>query len=741
MLDLPLFTAKSTIKPDKNQNTVNRLTLSALCATGLFLASCGTHEQTGENPFFAEWNTPFGVPPFDQIRPEHYIPAFKEGMAREKAEIEAIVSNPDAPTFENTILAYDNTGEFLSRVSSTFGCVTGTDMTSELEQIQTEVSPLLTSHSSDISLDPRLFARIKAVYEGRDGLCADSLQRRLTEKTYKNFQRSGADLKPDAQARLRSVDEQLSALSIRFGRNLRGDNGDFVLIVDNEADLKGLPATVIAAAADEASGRNENGKWAFTLDKPSMIPFLQYAENRTLREKLYKGYIERCNNGDGRDNKGIIDSIANLRLERANLLGYPNHAAYVLERQMARNQENVYALLEELRAPALERAKGELAEMKAIKAAENRNPELGGQGGINLDPATETSSDDFASWDWWYYAEKLRKAKYDLNEDELRPYFALDSVRQGIFTLTNKLYGVTYRPLADVPKYNAENQVFEVLDKDGSHLGVLYMDFHPRKGKRVGAWCTTFRGQSYDSTGTRVAPVVSIVCNFSKPTGDTPALLTLDEVTTFFHEFGHGMHQLFAMAPYKGLRGVERDFVELPSQIMENWATEPQMLALYAKNYKTGAPIPAAMAENIRNSGLFNQGFATVEYLGASYLDMDFHTLTTPGALDAAAFEEASMTKIGMMPQIEPRYRSTYFQHIFSGGYSSGYYSYIWSEVLDADAFDAFAGSGDLFNPTMAAKFRTLLSKGGTADGDSLYREFRGADPSKEPLLQRRGLK
>ena len=696
--------------------------MTALCAAAA-LTSCGTSTDNTANPFFAEWDTPFGVPPFDQIKVSDYVPAFTEGMAREKAEIDAIVNNPDAPTFENTILAYDNSGEFLNRVSSVFGCVTGTDMTPELEQIQGEMSPVLTRHGSDISLNPKLFARVKAVYEGRDSLCADSLQRRLTEKMYKNFVRSGAELSADDQAKLRQVDEQLSMLSIRFGRNLRGDNGEFVLVIENQDDLKGLPQSVVDAAAQEAEHRGQKGKWAFTLDKPSMIPFLQYAENRDLREKLYKGYLTRCDHNDGRDNKAIIDSIANLRLARANLLGYPTHAAYVLDRQMAKTPEAVYALLTELWAPALDRAKGELAEMQAIKVA-------------------ETGDSTFASWDWWFYAEKLRKAKYDLNEDELRPYFALDSVRNGVFGLANKLYGITFRELTDIPKYNAENRVFEVIDNDGTtSLGVLYLDFHPRAGKRVGAWCTTFRSQSYDSTGQRVAPVVSIVCNFSKPTADAPALLTLDEVNTFFHEFGHGLHQLFSMVPYKGLKGVERDFVELPSQVMENWAVQPEMLAMYAKHYKTGEPIPAELAQKIARSGLFNQGFATVEYLGASVLDMDYHTQTAGQPIDVTAFEAASMGKLGMIPQIEPRYKSTYFQHIFSGGYSSGYYSYIWAEVLDADAFNAYVESGDLFNPEIAARFRTLLSRGGTADGDALYRDFRGAEPSKEPLLHRRGLK
>lgn len=693
--------------------------MTALCSAAL-LSACGQKQST-ENPFFTDWDTPFGVPPFEKIMPEHYVPAYEEGMAREKAEIEAIVSNPDAPTFENTVLAYDNTGEFLRKVSTTFGCVTGTDMTPELEEIQVNMSPVLTGHRSDISLNPVLFERIKAVYEGRDSLCADDMQRRLTEKIYKGFERSGANLPDDQKAELRKLDEELSKLSIRFGRNLRSENGAFELLITDEADLGGLPVSVIATAAEEAENRGKEG-WVFTLDKPSMIPFLQYAENRELREKLYKGYLERCNNDNAFDNKSVVDSIANLRLQRAQLMGYPNHAAYVLDRQMAKQPEAVYAMLNDIWTPAMIRARQELGEMSAIKVKSGDNS-------------------PFASWDWWFYAEKLRQEKYDLNEDELRPYFSLDNTREGIFTLSNKLFGITFREITDIPKYNTANQVFEVTDKDGTHLGIVYFDFHPRAGKRVGAWCTSFRGQSYTPDGERVAPVVSIVCNFSKPTGDTPALLTLDEVETFFHEFGHGLHTLFAKVPYKGLRGVERDFVELPSQIMENWAFEPELMALYAKHYQTGEVIPEALAEKIENSSLFNQGFATVENLAACFLDMDYHTINKSEKIDVPAFERESMTRIGAMPEIEPRYRSTYFQHIFSGGYASGYYSYMWAEVLDADAFEAFVETGDIFNTEVAEKFRDeVLSKGSMADGDQLYRNFRSHEPSKEPFLKRRGL-
>lgn len=674
-----------------------------------------------QNPFFVEWTTPFGVPPFGEIKPEHFIPAFEEGIRQHKAEVEAIINNTAALTFDNVVVAYDNAGELLDKVNSVFGCLTGTDITPELESIQQQISPMLTSHRSDLSLNPKLFAKVKAIYDQRKSLNLNAAQSRLLDKLYKGFERGGANLSDSDKAKLRELDQQLSKLSLSFGRNLRNDNGAFALVIDNQADLTGLPESVKTAAAAEAKSRSMEGKWVFTLDKPSLIPFLQYADNRSLREQLYKGYLERCNHGNANDNKAVLDAIANLRIERANLLGFDNHASYVLDRNMAKDPKAVYALLEELWSPALKLAGKELNEMKAIKVKE-------GQG------------EDFQSWDWWYYAEKVRKEKYNLDEEMLRPYFALNNVLDGIFDLTTKLYGITYRPLADVPTYNTENQVFEVLDKDGSHLGVVYFDFHPRASKRVGAWCTRFRGQSYKD-GNKVTPVVSIVCNFTKPAGNEPALLNLDEVETLFHEYGHGLHSLFCDVPYQSLAGVERDFVELPSQIMENWAFEPSVLAMYAKHYKTGEVIPANLVEKIQNSSLFNQGFATVEYLGASLLDMDYHTQTKSEKRDIAQFEQQSLSKFGLMPEIAPRYRSTYFQHIFSGGYSSGYYAYIWAEVLDSDAFEAFRESGNLFDPTVAAAFREhILSKGGTSEGGVLYQNFRGKEPKKEPLMKRRGL-
>lgn len=692
--------------------------LMALSAATITLASCGNSATDANNPFFSEWNTPFEVPPFNEIKNSHFMPAFLEGMKQEKEEINTIIRNSETPNFENTILAYTETGELLSKIGGVFYSLTGTEMSPELEKIQAELSPIYTAHGSDISLNDSLFQRIKSVYNNREALNLDALQMRLTERVYKGFERSGANLNESDKEALREIDIKLGGLTLDFSKNLRKDNTAFTLEIDNKEDLAGLSEALIANAAAEATNRGKEGKWIFTLDSPSIFPFLQYSEKRELREKIFTGYLERCNNNNENDNKLVIDSIANLRLERAKLLGYTSHADFVLTNNMSKNAEAVYSLLEDLWKPAISRAKDELAQMKKIKG-----------------------DNDFQPWDWWYYAEKLRAEKYNLNEDELRPYFALPNVLDGLFDVTNKLYGLTYKDItATMPLYNKENKVFEVTDKDGSHLGVVYFDFHPRASKRVGAWCGGFRSQKYKD-GKKITPIVSIVCNFTKPVGDAPALLSLDEVETLFHEYGHGLHSLFRDVKYSALSSVERDFVELPSQVMENWAFEPQVLAMYAKHYQTGELIPNDLVEKVQNSALFNQGFATVEYLGASLLDMDYHTITESKKIDVPTFEKASIEKYGSMKEIAPRYRSTYFQHIFSSGYSAGYYSYIWAEVLDKDAYAAFVESGDIFNTEIAEKFRKeLLSQGTQLDGGDLYRNFRGKDASREPLMKGRGL-
>jgi peptidyl-dipeptidase Dcp len=565
-----------------------------------------------------------------------------------------------------------------------------------------------------------LFKRVKSVYERRNSLNLNSDQLRVVEKIYKDFERNGANLPEDKQAELRKINEQLSMLSLKFGENtLAETNKNFKLVIDNKKDLKGLPDDVISSAAELAKKSGQEGKWIFTTQKPSMLPFLQFAENRSLREKIYKAYLNRGNHDDAFDNKKNIEKMVELRAERAKILGYPSFAAYVVDENMAKTPENVNDFLMKLWVPALERAKKERDDMQAMIDKEH--------GKFKLE-----------SWDWWYYSEKVRKAKYDLDEAQLKPYFKLENVIDGMFYLANKLYGVKFIRRTDLPVYNEEVMTYEVQEADGRHIGIWYMDFHPRAGKSNGAWCTSFRSQSYKE-GKKITPVVSIVCNFTRPTGDLPALLSFEEVRTLFHESGHAFHSLFTDGPYKRTaRDVPRDFVELPSQIMENWASEPEVLRVYAKHYKTGKVIPEELVNKLSKSAQFNQGFETVEYLAASLLDMDYHT--TPSVADVASFEKASMDKIGLINEIAPRYRSTYFSHIFSGGYSAGYYVYIWAAVLDADAFDAFKQSGNLFNPELAAKFRTLLTKSGSDEGMTIYKNFRGKEPSIEPLLIRRGL-
>jgi peptidyl-dipeptidase Dcp len=501
------------------------------------------------------------------------------------------------------------------------------------------------------------------------------------------------------------------------------DNNAFQMVLENEDDLVGLPQSVIDGAAQMAEENGMSGKWLFTADKPSMIPFLQYSDRRDLREKIYKGYFMRGDYGNENDNKDLIVQIVSLRMERANLLGYENHASFILDRNMSKNPENVYDLLMKIWDAALPVAKVEAADMQKMIDAEGGDFEL-------------------ATWDWWYYSEKIRKEKYDLDEEMLRPYFSLENVREGIFLLSNKLYGITFKKIEDIPVYHPDAYAYEVLDNDGSHLAVLYMDFHPRASKQGGAWCTSYRDQ-HVRDGKNITPVVSIVMNFTSPNGDGPALLNLDEVLTFFHEFGHALHGFFSDVTYKRLSGfVPRDFVELPSQVMEHWALHPEMLKLYAKHYETGEVIPDELIKKIEESSHFNQGFATVEYLAASLLDMDYHTLTDVSDLDVIEFENSAMKKIGLIKEILPRYRSTYFNHIFSGGYSAGYYSYIWSEVLDSDVFEAFVESGDIFNKELAAKFRKeILAPGGLQDALDMFVNFRGREPQVDALLRNRGLK
>lgn len=694
-----------------------------LAAMLVIIAACKNKEpETMMNPFFAEYETPFQAPPFDLISLEHYLPAVEEGIKQHQKEIDEITSNAGAPTFENTVLAFDQAGDLLTRVLTVFNNLNSADTNEEMQKLAREIQPKVTAHRDNITLNKPLFKRVKAIYDSREALGLNSEQKRVVEKYYQDFTRNGANLSGPDQARLREMNQELSTLSLQFGENLLAEtNKNFKLIVDNKEDLKGLPEGVIAAAADEAAKNSLDGKWVFTLQKPSMIPFLQYAENRALREQLYRGYFMRGDNDNEFDNKDIIAAMVQLRSNKSALLGFEDHASYVIDVNMAQTPGNVFDFLGQIWTPALKVAKQERAEMQAIIDKE--------KGGFKLAP-----------WDWWYYAEKLRKAKYDLDEEETKPYFSLDNCREGIFYVANQLYGIRFEKRGDVPVYNPEVEVWEVKEADGAHIGLLFMDFFPRDGKRVGAWNTNFRKQAYRD-GKRIRhTITSIVCNFTRPTGDLPALLSLDEVNTLFHEFGHALHALFTDGPFQRTAGnVPRDFVELPSQFMEHWVTEPEVLKVFARHYQTGEVIPDKLIGKITKSKYFNQGFATVEYLAASVLDMDWHTKDFDG--DVRAFEKASMDRLGLVEEIIPRYRSTYFSHIFSGGYSAGYYVYIWAEVLDSDAFAAFKESGELFNPELAARFRTLLARSGDDEGMVIYRNFRGQEPSINALLENRGLK
>ncbi|MDD3004270.1 M3 family metallopeptidase [Flavobacterium sp.] len=674
------------------------------------------------NPFFQPYNTPYNVPAFDKIKNEHFKPAILEGIKKHQAEIDEIAHNPEAPTFDNTILAMENAGELLSEVNRVFGNYNSANTNDELQAIAKEVAPALSAHADNIALNEKLFARVKTIWNKKETLNLHSEQSKLLEKRYKSFVRSGANLSENDKTKLRKINAELSLTSLKYGQNILAETNKYELVITDKKDLTGLPAGLIEAAAADAKAKGKEGKWVFTLSNSSVMPFLQYSANRKLRQEIWNAYQMRANNNNELDNKENAVQLANLRGERARLLGYKSHSDYVLEESMAENPQNVNKLLNDLWKPALEMAKNEAADIQKMMNKE----------GIK---------GDVQPYDWRYYTEKIRKERFDLDEQELKPYFSLENVTKGVFKVTENLYGLQFKQLNNVPTYHPDATVWEVTEANGTHVGILYMDFHPRDSKRGGAWMTSYRNQQ-TVDGQRMAPVISIVCNFTKPTADAPALLTFDEVSTYFHEFGHALHGLLSNVTYKSLAGtsVSRDFVELPSQIMENWASEPEVLKMYAKHYKTGATIPDALIQKLQKAGTFDQGFATVEYLAASLLDMDYHSQTTAITQDANTFEKNSMKKIGLIDAIIPRYRSTYFQHIFSGGYSSGYYSYIWSGVLDTDAFEAFKTTS-LFNPEKAKLFReNVLEKGGTEDPMILYKRFRGAEPSVEPLLRKRGL-
>jgi peptidyl-dipeptidase Dcp len=686
--------------------------------TGLALTSCKNKSVSDPgNPFFSEWDTPFNVPPFEKIMAKHYMPAFEQGMKEGRNDIKNLLKNREEPDFANTIEALDKSGELLTKVSAVFFAQASANTNDSLQNIEMEISPKLSAYSDEISLNPDLFKRVKSVYENQDKFNLDSEQKFLLENLYKEFVRNGANLSKADQDTLRTINQRLSVLTVSFSQNVLNETNNYRLFVGKDG-LAGLPASLVDAAAETAKAAGREGEWAFTTQRPSIFPFLQYSPNRDLRRQLFNAYTNRGNNGNENDNNKILAEIIKLRAERAKLLGYKTHSDLVLEPRMAKKPENVFNLLNNLWEKAIPVAKNEVKEMQKIIDREGGN--------FRLEPS-----------DWWYYAEKLRKQKYDLDDNELRPYFKLENVRDGVFTCANKLYGITFELIPDCPLPHPEAQAYEVKEEDGSHIGVLFMDYHPRESKRQGAWCGGYRGY-HVVDGKPVTPVVTIVCNFTRPAGELPALLNLEEVETLFHEFGHALEGLFCKNRYN-MSFIAWDFVELPSQIMEHWVTEPELLNIYARHYQTNEPMPASLIKKIHNSSYFNQGFVNVELLAASLIDMAYYTLEAPANVDIQSFEKDYFEKIGLIPEIVSRYRSTYFLHIIDG-YDSGYYSYTWAAVLDNDAFEAFRENGVFDRATAESFRRNILEKDGTMDAMQMYVNFRGREPVIEPLLKNRGL-
>lgn len=694
-------------------------TLLPVLLISILMMSCAEKEEglDKSNPFFVKYETPFEVPPFDIIKAEHYMPAFEKGMEIQMKEVEAILANNKKASFENTIIAMDGTGMILTKVSRVFFGLSTANTNPDIQKIQMEVSPKLAAHGDKISLDPRFFERIKTIYEENDNSDLTNEEKFLLENIYLGLKRNGADLSPEKKEILKEFNQKLSVLTVKFSQNVLAETNDFKLVLSKEEHLAGLPESVINAAAETATANGLEGKWVFTTQKPSMLPFLQYSKNRKLRAKLYHAYINRANNDNDYDNKEGMAQIMQLRAKRAELLGYDTHSHIVLEPRMAKVPDNVYDLINTLWAGALPAAKKDLAEMQKIASKEGERTKI-------------------QASDWWYYAEKLRKAKYDLDDNELRPYFKLENVQNGALKLANMLWGISFNELTDIPKPHDEAVVYEVKEENGNHLGVLYMDFHPRSSKRQGAWCGRYRSHKIED-GKEITPVVTMVMNFTRPSGDKPSLLSLDEVSTLFHEFGHALDGLFSKSTY-GYSFIAWDFVELPSQIMEHWVTEAEFLKMYALHYETGEPIHDELVKKIKNSSFFNQGFNKVEYIAACYLDMAYHTINSGDVIDVPEFEEKVLSGIGLIPEIISRYRSTYFTHI-TGGYDSGYYSYDWAGVLDNDAFEAFKEKG-IFDKETAKSFReNILEQNGLMDAMEMYVNFMGREPELEPFLRNLG--
>ena len=699
--------------------------LLIVALTVISVTACKNSEMN-ENPFLNEkYGTPFEVPPFEKIKAEYYMPAYLKGIEEQKKEIRDIITNKQEPDFENTIKALEYSGALLTKVGRVFGALNSANTNDTLQKINKELSPILSRHRDDINLNDTLFMRVKAVYENREKYNLTEEEKKVLEDTYKSFIRNGAALSAEDKDKLRRINEELSLLSVQFGQNLLAETNEFKLVIDKKEDLSGLPEGLITTAAQTAKNMKMDGKWVFTIQYPIMEPFLKYSDRRELREKLFTGYFMKGDNDNKYDNKTIIARIANLRVERSKLLGYKSYADFVLERNMAKTPERVKEFLGQVWAAATPVAIAEAAEQQELIKKEG--------GKFKLEP-----------WDWWFYTEKIKKAKYDLDDELTRPYFMIDNVISGMFYVANQLYGLEFSTRNDIPKYHPDVKTYEVK-RNGQHVGILMIDNYPRASKRNGAWCGAYRGQSRDRDGKMITPLVTMVTNSTPPTGDKPSLLTADEASTLFHEFGHALHQLLSNSTYPGVSGtsVPRDFVELPSQIMEHWVLEPEVLKVYAKHYQTGEVIPAELVEKLDKASKFNTGFATVEYLAASLLDMEYHSLTEPVAnLDIRSFEKTAMDKYGLIPEIKPRYRSTYFNHIWASGYAAGYYAYMWSEILDADAFQAFKETGNIFNKEIAARFeKEILSKGGTRDPLQMYVAFRGKEPGIDALLINRGLK
>lgn len=716
--------AAGKIAHKQNQTIITDMKImKQVLAAAVALAACGCGPDKPGNPLLGKFDTPHGIAPFQSITIGNYREGMMLGMEEQKAEVEAITDNSEAPTFENTIAALDQCGKLLRKVRGTFSPLSSSNSTEEMRALQKEMSPLFSSHNDDIYLNDKLFARVKAVYDSRESLTLTPEQGKILENIYKRFVNSGANLGEEEKAKLREINKELSMLQLTFSQNLLHETNNTFVTANSIEELNGLPQANIDAAAKMAADNGQPGKWMFNMQRPSCNPVLQYCENRELREKVYKAYYNRGNQDNDYDSKEVCSRIVALRLEKARLMGYENYAQMVLEERMAKTPEAVFELLDQVWAPAVAKAKEELDDIRAEIRKE----------GKNFEPA---------GWDYMFYLDKAKKAKYSVDEQEIRKYMEESNVMKGIFHVANKLYGITFKEItAEVPAYEPTAKAYEVVDRDGTTLAIFYSDNFPRESKRAGAWCTSFRPQSYEN-GKRVIPVVVNSCNMTAATGNTPALQSIDNVKTMFHEFGHALHNFMRDVQYSGASGVERDFVELPSQINEHWALEPEVLAVYAKHYQTGEVIPMELVEKIQESDKYGQGFATVEYLAASYSDMDLHILKEiPEGLNVMDFEAEKLAERGIPSQILPRYRMTNFSHTMGGGYTAGYYSYMWAEVLDADAFDAFKETGDIFNQEVAAKFRKyILTPGGIDDGMTMYMNFRGREPKIDALLRNRGL-